>query len=77
LGRATGRGLTAIYGGVAVVPPLLGVVKDITHSWATVWIVATVGVVLAGATLALSPRRLVRVGAEDAPVVRAAGGRAG
>lgn len=71
LGRATGRGLVAIYGGVAVVPPVLGVVKDVTDSWATVWIVATVAVLMAGATLALSPRRPVRVG-EDAPVVRTA-----
>src|SRR5436305_177810 len=59
LGRATGRGLVAIYGGVAVVPPVLGVVKDVTDSWATVWIVATVAVLMAGATLALSPRRPV------------------
>jgi MFS family permease len=65
LGRATGRGLTAIYSGVAVVPPLLGVIKDVTHSWSAVWAVSIGGVLLATATLAISPRRLVRVDAEE------------
>jgi nitrate/nitrite transporter NarK len=74
LGRATGRGLTAIYGGVAVLPPLFGVIRDVTHSWTAVWIVATGAVVVAAAALALSPRRLVRVGAEDAPFARSATG---
>ncbi len=65
LGRATGRGLTAIYGGVAVIPPLLGVVKDVAHSWSAVWVVAIGGVLVATATLAISPRRLVRVEGEQ------------
>jgi nitrate/nitrite transporter NarK len=74
LGRATGRGLTAIYGGVAVLPPLFGVVRDVTHSWAAVWIVATCAVVVAAAALAFSPRRLVPVGAEDARLAQGASG---
>jgi nitrate/nitrite transporter NarK len=74
LGRATGRGLTAIYGGVAVVPPLLGVIKDLSHSWSTVWAVATGAALLAATTLAFSPRRLVPVGPEDAPAVGTAAG---
>ena len=71
LGRATGRGLTAIYGGVAVLPPLLGVVKDLSHSWSAVWITATAAVVVAGTALAFSPRHRVRVGAERPGVGRA------
>jgi ACS family hexuronate transporter-like MFS transporter len=74
LGRATGRGLTAIYGGVAVLPPLFGVVRDVTHSWAAVWIVATCAVVVATAVLAFSQRRLVPVGAEDGPLAQGATG---
>lgn len=65
LGRATGRGLTAIYAGVAVVPPLLGAIKDIAGSWSAVWAVSIGAVLLAAATLAISPRRLVRVDAEE------------
>jgi MFS family permease len=74
LGRATGRGLTAIYGGVVVLPPLLGVVKDLSHSWSTVWAVATVAVLLTATTLAVSPRRLIRVGPEDAAAAGTASG---
>jgi MFS family permease len=74
LGRATGRGLTAIYGGVAVVPPLLGVVKDVAHSWAVVWTVATGAVLLAATTLAVSPRRLVGVAAEEGKAIETAAG---
>jgi fucose permease len=61
LGCATGRGLTATYAGNVMLPPLLGAVKDLTDSWAIVWIVL-IGVALLGtATLLVSPRRQVRV----------------
>ena len=71
LGRATGRGLTAIYAGVAVLPPLLGAVKDLSHSWTAVWAVAIGAVVLASATLAMSPRRLIRVDSDESVLVEA------
>src|SRR5207248_2654521 len=71
LGRATGRGLTAIYGGVAVLPPLLGVVKDLSHSWPTMWAVSIGAVLLAGATLAISPRKLVVVDSDQAALLEA------
>jgi MFS family permease len=74
LGRATGRGLTAIYGGVVVLPPLFGVVKDLAHSWSTVWAVATCAVLLAATTLAVSPRKLIRVGPGDAAAIETAAG---
>jgi MFS family permease len=74
LGRATGRGLTAIYAGVAVLPPLLGIVKDVAHSWAVVWMVATGAVLLAATTLAISPRRLVLVGAEEGTAIETVAG---
>jgi MFS family permease len=61
LGRATGRGLTAIYAGSACVPPLIGAVKDISHAWPVAWGVATGAVLLAGAILAGTSRRLVAV----------------
>jgi MFS family permease len=61
LGRATGRGLTAIYAGSALVPPLLGAVKDATDSWPVAWSVAIAAVLLAGAILAGTSRRLVAV----------------
>ena len=69
LGRATGRGLVAIYGGVAVLPPLLGAVKDLAHSWAAVWAVCTAAVVVAAAMLAISPRRLVLVGSGETAAI--------
>ena len=62
LGRATGRGLTAIYAGSALVPPLLGAVKDATDSWTVAWGVAIGAVLLAGAVLAGTSRRLVPIG---------------
>jgi MFS family permease len=62
LGRATGRGLTAIYAGSALVPPLLGAVKDATDSWPVAWGVAVGAVLFAGAILAGTSRRLVPVG---------------
>jgi MFS family permease len=61
LGRATGRGLTAIYAGSALVPPLLGAVKDATDSWPAAWGVAIGAVLLAGAILAGTSRRVVAV----------------
>ncbi|HET6870398.1 MAG TPA: MFS transporter, partial [Solirubrobacteraceae bacterium] len=61
LGRATGRGLTAIYAGSALVPPLLGAVKDVSDSWPVAWGVAVGAVLLAGAILAGTSRRLVAV----------------
>jgi MFS family permease len=71
LGRATGRGLTAIYGGVAVVPPVLGAVKDVSHSWSAVWTVSIGAVLVAGVTLAISPRRLVRVETDKTALLEA------
>ena len=65
LGRATGRGLTAIYGGAAVIPPLLGVVKDLTHSWSAAWSVSIVAVLLAATVLVGTPRRVVRLNTEE------------
>ena len=62
LGRATGRGLLFIYGGVVFLPPLLGVLNDAVGSWSTMWAAATGAVILAGGALALSPRRLVGAG---------------
>jgi fucose permease len=72
LGRATGRGLTAIYAGSALVPPLLGLVKDTTHSWVVAWCVAIGAVLLSGAILAGTSRRLVPMGGEDAVAPRGA-----
>ena len=71
LGRATGRGLTAIYGGVAVVPPVLGVIQDVSHSWSAVWTVSIGAVLVAGVTLAISPRRLVRVESDETALLEA------
>lgn len=72
LGRATGRGLTAIYGGVGVLPPLLGILRDAADSWSTVWLLATAIVAVAALTLATSPRRMFAVGTEDATAVETA-----
>ena len=76
LGRATRRGLTAIYAGSACVPPLLGAVKDATHSWSATWGVATGAVLLAGATLAGSSRRIVTMPGDDAVALEAPQGGA-
>jgi MFS family permease len=61
LGRATGRGLLFIYGGVIVLPPLLGLVRDTVHSWSVTWLVATGLVLIAAATMALAPRTIIHV----------------
>jgi MFS family permease len=66
LGRATGKGLVFIYGGVVVLPPLLGALDDLARSWPTVWGVATAAVLVAAGTLALSPRRLVHIAGREA-----------
>jgi len=61
LGRATGRGLMFLYGGVVLVPPLLGVLEDATGSWSAMWAVACTAVLGAAAVLALGPRTEVSV----------------
>jgi hypothetical protein len=74
LGRATGRGLLFIYGGVVFLPPPLGALNDSVRSWTTVWAVATAAVLLAAGTLAFSPRRWVHVGDEEASTIEPAVG---
>jgi MFS family permease len=69
LGRATGRGLLFIYGGVVFLPPLLGVLNDAVGSWSTTWATATGAVLLAGGALAFSPRRLIVVGRPEAATI--------
>jgi MFS family permease len=69
LGRATGRGLLFIYGGVVFLPPLLGALNDAADSWSTTWAAATGAVVLACGALALSPRRLIGVGRHEAATI--------
>lgn len=61
LGRTTGRSLTAIYAGAACVPPLIGAIKDVTDSWPVAWGVAIGAVLLAGAVLVGTSRRVVAV----------------
>jgi MFS family permease len=61
LGRATGRGLLFLYGGVIALPPLLGLVRDVVHSWSVTWLVATGLVLVAAVTMALAPRTIVHV----------------
>jgi cyanate permease len=63
--------LTAIYGGVAVVPPVLGAIKDVSHSWSAVWAVSIGAVLLAGATLAISPRKVIRVESDETALLEA------
>ena len=67
LGRATGRGLVFLYCGVVVVPPVLGALHDAVNSWAVVWSVATLAVLLAAALLALGPRRLISIPSREPP----------
>ena len=50
-----------LYGGVVLVPPLLGVLQDATDSWPAMWAVACAAVVAAAAVLALGPRTEVSV----------------
>jgi MFS family permease len=61
LGHATGRGLMFLYGGVVLLPPLLGVLHDAARSWAAVWAVGGVAVLVATGVLALGPRMSVSV----------------
>lgn len=71
LGRATGRGLVFLYCGVVVVPPLLGELRDVFHSWPLVWSVATAAVITVAVLLAVSPRHLILVPSGEAPVSEA------
>ncbi len=67
LGRATGRGLVFLYCGVVVVPPVLGALHDAVNSWAVVWSAATLAVLVAAASLALGPRRLISIPSREPP----------
>ena len=67
LGHATGRGLMFLYGGVVLLPPLLGVLHDASRSWPAVWAVAGAGVLAATTTLALGPRTVVSVRSGERP----------
>ena len=61
LGRATGRGLMFLYGGVVLVPPLLGVLQDSARSWPAMWAVAAAAVLAVAVLLGLGPRTVVAV----------------
>ena len=66
LGHATGRGLMFLYGGVVLVPPTLGAIKDGLNSWTAAWVAASAAVLVALGTLAFGPREAVEVtGVED------------
>jgi MFS family permease len=79
LGRATGRGLMFLYVGVALVPPLLGVLQDSLRSWSVMWAVAGALVLMAASILALGPRTIVSVRTGEragrSPELAAAGAR--
>jgi MFS family permease len=62
LGHATGRGLMFLYGGVVLVPPTLGAVKDAFNSWSAAWAVAACIVFVAVSAMAFGPRSKVIVG---------------
>ena len=62
LGHATGRGLMFLYGGVVLVPPTLGAVKDGFNSWSAAWAVAACFVLAAVTAMAFAPRHRVLVG---------------
>ncbi len=58
LGRATGSALLCLYAGVALLPPLFGLLFELIDSWPGTWLTAaglTVGAMLA---IGLAPRRL-------------------
>jgi hypothetical protein len=76
LGHATGRGLMFLYGGVVLVPPALGAIKDGLHSWSAAWTAASVAVLVALATLVFSPRTVVTVQSGDEQRVDASAGAA-
>jgi len=61
LGRVTGRGLMFLYGGVVLVPPLLGAFQDAVRSWPAMWAVGGGAVLAAAAVLAFGPRVTVLV----------------
>jgi len=74
LGHATGRGLMFLYGGVVLVPPTLGAIKDGVGSWTAAWVAASVAVLIALTTLAFGPRTVVEVdGATESRVDASAG----
>ena len=60
-----------LYGGVVVVPPLLGALHDAVHSWPLVWAAATAAVLTVAVLLAFGPRHLIRVPSGEAPVSEA------
>jgi len=74
LGQATGRGLMFLYGGVVVLPPLLGALHDAVRSWSTVWAVACGAVLAAMTMLALGPRVSVSVRSGEGVVPLGAAG---
>jgi MFS family permease len=57
LGRATGRMLMALYAGVVCVPPLLGLLHDVTDSWPLTWTVGCAAVAGVCAVMLAAPRR--------------------
>lgn len=57
LGRATGSALLFLYAGVAVLPPLFGVLFEAIDSWPGTWSVAVALTVGATLAMALAPRR--------------------
>lgn len=66
LGRATGRMLMSLYAGVVCVPPLLGLLHDVTDSWPLTWTVGCAAVAAACAVMLSAPRRSA-VGATVTP----------
>jgi hypothetical protein len=76
LGHATGRGLMFLYGGVVLVPPTLGAIKDGVGSWTAAWVAASVAVLVALSTLALGPRTVVEVDGSTESRVDASAGAA-
>ncbi|HKE80270.1 MAG TPA: MFS transporter [Solirubrobacteraceae bacterium] len=76
LGHATGRGLMFLYGGVVLVPPTLGAIKDGVGSWTAAWVAASLAVLVALSTLALGPRTVVEVDGSTESRVDASAGAA-
>jgi MFS family permease len=76
LGHATGRGLMFLYGGVVIVPPTLGAIKDAAGSWTAAWAAASVIVLIALSTMAFGPRTVVEVDGSTESRVDASAGAA-
>ena len=55
-GRDSGRMLAFLFGGTVVVPPLLGLLSQVTHSWPVLWAVDAALVTAAAGGLALGGR---------------------